>query len=130
MPAKAAGVDWREATLERARTLIKQAVPDVVEEIKWRKPSNGMKGVPVWSRGGILCTGETYEDKVKFTFMQGAALPDPKKLFNSSLEGGTRRAFDVFEGDAIDAAGFKALVRAAAQFNAAKGTLKGTAARR
>ena len=84
--------DWRGETLARVRSLIRQAVPDTVEEVKWRKPSNAMLGVPVWSRDGILCTGETYKNAVKLTFMKGAALEDPSGLFNSSLEGGTRRA--------------------------------------
>jgi hypothetical protein len=105
--------DWRGETLARVRALIRAAVPDVVEEVKWR-------GVPVWSHGGILCTGETYKDKVKLTFAHGAALADPKGLFNASLEGNTRRAIDIAEGAAIDEAAFKALVREAAKWNAAK----------
>jgi hypothetical protein len=105
--------DWRGPTLARLRALIRQAVPDVVEEIKWRKPSNPA-GVPCWSHGGkLICTGETYKDKVKLTFAHGASLPDPAHLFNASLDGGTRRAIDVCEGDQIDGAAFKALVRAA-----------------
>ncbi len=109
--------DWRGALLLRLRDLIKQAVPDVVEEVKWRKPSSPL-GVPVWSRDGIICTGETYKDKVKLTFAQGASVEDPAGLFNSSLEGNTRRAVDFHEGDGIDEEAFKALVRAAAERNA------------
>lgn len=108
--------DWRRATLARVRVLIKQAVPDVVEEVKWRKPSNPA-GVPVWSHGGIICTGETYKDKVKLTFAKGAALKDPSRLFNSGLDGNVRRAIDIYEGDAIDEKTFKALVRAAVTLN-------------
>jgi hypothetical protein len=110
--------DWRAETLDRMRTLIKQADPDVVEEVKWRKPSNGNRGVPVWSHGGIICTGETYKAAVKFTFAQGASLPDPAGLFNASLDGGTRRAIDIHEGDMVDEKAFKALVRAAVKLNA------------
>ena len=99
------------------RALIKQAVPDVVEELKWKKPSNP-SGVPVWSRAGIICTGETYKDKVKLTFAKGAALEDPSRLFNSSLEGNVRRAIDIREGEKIDEDAFKALVRAAVVLNA------------
>jgi hypothetical protein len=109
--------DWRGETLARVRALIRQAVPDVVEEVKWRKPSNPL-GVPVWSHEGILCTGETYKDKVKFTFAKGASLDDPAGLFNASLEGHTRRAIDLYEGDEIDARAFKSLIRAAAALNA------------
>ena len=107
---------WRGETLTRLRELIKQADPDVVEEMKWKKPSNPA-GVPVWSHGGIICTGETYKDKVKLTFAKGAALDDPSGLFNSSLEGNTRRAIDIREGDSIDEDAFKALVRAAVTQN-------------
>lgn len=89
---------WRGETLARVRSLIQQADAQVVEEVKWRKPSNSMSGVPVWSHDGILCTGETYKDKVKLTFAKGASLDDPSRLFNSSLEGGTRRAIDIREG--------------------------------
>ena len=103
--------DWRGGLLSRIRTLVKQAVPGVVEEWKWR-------GVPVWSYGGILCTGETYKSVVKVTFAKGASLDDPSGLFNSSLEGNTRRAIDFAEGDKIDEAAFKALLRAAAALNA------------
>jgi len=109
--------DWRGRTLARVRALIKDALPEVVEEVKWRKPSNAMAGIPVWSRDGIVCTGETYKDKVKLTFAKGAALDDPAGLFNSSLGGNTRRAIDLHEGDAIDEAAFKSLVRAAAELN-------------
>ncbi len=108
--------DWRGATLAGLRALILDAVPDVVEEVKWRKPSNP-SGVPVWSKDGIICTGETYKDKVKLTFDKGASLDDPKGLFNSSLDGNVRRAIDFLEGTKIDEAGSKALFRAAAQFN-------------
>src|SRR5690349_814889 len=94
--------DWRGETLARVRALIKQADPDVVEEVKWRKPSNSMLGVPVWEHDGIICTGETYKAVVKLTFARGAALEDPSGLFNSSLEGNVRRAIDIHEGDRID----------------------------
>lgn len=113
--------DWRGETLSRMRKLIKEATPDVVEEVKWRKPSNSMLGVPVWSRNGIICTGETYKDKVKFTFAKGAALKDPAKLFNSSLDGNVRRAIDILEGEEIDASAFKALIRAAVALNKSVG---------
>jgi hypothetical protein len=109
--------DWRGEMLSRIRGLIKQAAPEVVEEIKWRKKSNPF-GVPVWSDGGILLTGETYKDKVKLTFAKGASLDDPAGLFNSSLEGKERRAIDFSEGDGIDEEAFKALVRSAAELNA------------
>src|SRR3954468_23663631 len=99
--------DWRGETLARARKLIKQADPDVVEEVKWRKPSNSMLGVPVWEHAGIICTGETYKSVVKMTFAKGAALKDPSGLFNSSLEGNVRRAIDLREGDEIDEGAFK-----------------------
>ena len=108
--------DWRGETLARVRALIREADPEVVEEVKWRKPSNPT-GVPTWSHGGIICTGETYKDKVKLTFAKGAALDDPAGLFNASLDGGTRRAVDLFEGDAVDAEAFKALLRAAVAVN-------------
>jgi hypothetical protein len=111
--------DWRGATLKRLRTLILEADPAVVETVKWRKPSNPM-GVPVWEHAGIICTGETYRDKVKLTFAQGASLPDPSGLFNSSLDGNTRRAIDFHEGDEVDEDAFKALVREAAAFNGAR----------
>jgi hypothetical protein len=109
--------DWRGETLARVRTLIEQADPEVVEEVKWRKPSNGMLGVPVWSHAGILCTGETYKNTVKLTFAKGASLKDPSGLFNSSLEGNTRRAIDFHEGDRIDEKALKALIRAAVALN-------------
>ena len=109
--------DWRGETLARVRKLIKEACPDVVEDVKWKKPSNPM-GVPVWERDGLICTGETYKDKVKLTFAKGAALLDPSGLFNSSLDGNVRRAIDIGEGDRIDATALKALIRAAAALNA------------
>jgi len=105
--------DWRGEVLGHARSLIRKADPHVVEEWEWR-------GVPVWSHAGIICTGETYKNVVKMTFAKGASLPDPSGLFNSSLEGNTRRAIDVHEGDAIDAAALKALVRAAVTLNESK----------
>ena len=111
--------DWRGNLLARIRTLIKQADPDVVEEVKWRKPSNPT-GLPVWEHDGIICTGETYKDKVKLTFASGAALEDPSVLFNSSLEGNTRRAIDIHEGDKINEKALKALVRAAVALNTSK----------
>ncbi|HEX6929254.1 MAG TPA: DUF1801 domain-containing protein [Gammaproteobacteria bacterium] len=113
--------DWRGKALARIRKLIKDADPEIIEEVKWRKPSNP-SGVPVWSRDGILCTGETYKDKVKLTFANGASLNDPSRLFNSSLEGKLRRAIDIREGDAIDDAAFKELVRAAVALNVEKGS--------
>ncbi len=109
--------DWRGETLARVRILIKQADPEVVEEVKWRKPSNSMLGVPVWSHAGIICTGETYKNVVKMTFAKGASLKDPSGLFNSSLEGNTRRAIDFHEGDEIDEKALKALIRAAVALN-------------
>ena len=111
--------DWRGETLARARAVIKQAEPDVVEELKWRKPSSP-GGVPVWSHDGIICTGETYKDKVKLTFAKGASLDDPSGLFNSSLEGNTRRAIDFHEGDKIDEKALKELIRAAVALNTSK----------
>ena len=111
--------DWRGEALARVRNLIKQADPQVGEEVKWRKVSNAMSGVPVWSRGGIICTGETYKDKVKLTFAKGASLEDPSGLFNASLEGNTRRAIDIHEGDEIDEEALKTLVRAAVAQNMA-----------
>ena len=113
--------DWRGEALSRMRKLINEATPDVVEEVKWRKPSNSMLGVPVWSRNGIVCTGETYKDKVKLTFAKGAALKDPAKLFNSSLDGNARRAIDLLEGEEINASAFKALIRAAVALNRSVG---------
>ena len=108
--------DWRGAVLARVRRLIREADPDVVEEVKWRKPSNPA-GVPTWSHAGILCTGETYKDKVKLTFARGASLDDPSGLFNASHDAGTRRAIDIREGEEIDEAAFKALIRAAVALN-------------
>lgn len=109
--------DWRGDVLARIRRLIHEAVPDAIEEVKWRKPSNP-SGVPVWSHNGILCTGETYKDKVKLTFARGASLNDPDGLFNASRDGNTRRAIDIHEGGTIDDEAFKALIRAAAALNA------------
>jgi hypothetical protein len=108
--------DWRGKALARIRALIKQADPDVVEELKWKKPSNP-SGVPVWSHDGMICTGETYKDYIKLTFAKGAALEDPAHLFNSSLVGNARRAIDIHEDDKIDDEAFKALVRAAVALN-------------
>jgi len=123
--------DWRGETLARVRRLIKQADPDVVEEVKWRKPSNAMLGVPVWEHAGIICTGETYKAVVKLTFARGAALTDPSRLFNASLEGNTRRAIDIHEGDAIDEAALKALIRAAVALNVSvRGTARPVRSRR
>ena len=108
--------DWRGETLARIRKLIKAADPDVVEAVKWKKPSNPL-GVPVWEHAGIVCTGETYKDKVKLTFAKGAALKDTSGLFNSSLDGNVRRAIDFHAGDKIDENAFKALIRAAVALN-------------
>lgn len=104
--------DWRGETLARMRELILEADPEIIEEVKWR-------GTPVWSRNGIVCTGESYKTVVKLTFAKGASLPDPKKLFNSSLEGNTRRAIDIKQGDKVDARAFKALIKAAVAANSA-----------
>jgi hypothetical protein len=112
--------DWRDEVLARVRALVGQAVPEMIEERKWKKPSNGMAGVPVWSHDGIVCTGERYARVVKLTFARGAALEDPSRLFNASLDGGTRRAIDIREGDALDAPALQALVRAAAALNASR----------
>lgn len=112
----AALADWRGTLLAQLRRWIHDALPDVVEDVKWRKPSNP-GGVPVWSHGGILCTGEVYKDKVKLTFARGAALPDPAGLFNASLDAGTRRAIDLRAESLVDAAAFQILVRAAAAAN-------------
>ena len=109
--------DWRGATLARLRALIREADPDIVEEVKWRKPTNPA-GVPCWSHDGLVCTGETYKDKVKLTFANGAALDDPARLFNASLDAGTRRAIDLREGDRLDEPAFKAIIHAAAALNA------------
>jgi len=111
--------DWRGEILTRMRALILEAVPEIIEEIKWRKPSNSMLGIPVWSHNGIVCTGETYKKVVKLTFAHGASIPDPSGLFNSSLEGNTRRAIDIHEGEKVDARAFKALVKAAIALNGA-----------
>jgi len=107
---------WRGEMLARLRALIRQADPEVVEECKWKKPSNP-RGVPVWSHNGILCTGETYKTAVKLTFAKGAALDDPEGLFNASLEGNARRAIDFHEGDKINEKAFKSLIRAAVAAN-------------
>ena len=109
--------DWRGETLARVRKLIREADAQVVEEVKWRKPSNSMLGVPVWDHAGIICTGETYKNVVKLTFAKGASLKDPSGLFNASLEGNTRRAIDFHEGDEIDEKALKALIRAAVALN-------------
>jgi hypothetical protein len=111
--------DWRAETLAKIRALIREADPDAVEEVKWRKPSNPA-GVPVWEHAGMICTGETYRDKVKLAFARGAALKDPSGLFNSSLNGGTRRAIDIPEGGGIDEKAFKALIREAVALNLAR----------
>ena len=112
--------DWRDDALARVRSLILEAEPEMVEERKWKKPSNP-SGVPVWSHHGIVCTGETYRSAVKLTFARGASLPDPSGLFNSSLEGATRRAIDIHEGENIDARAFKTLIRAAVGLNTQSG---------
>ena len=109
--------DWREETLARMRALILEAHPEMIEERKWKKPSNAMAGVPVWSHQGMVCTGEVYTKVVKLTFARGARVPDPSRLFNSSLEGNTRRAIDIREGETVDAGAFKALVKAAVAQN-------------
>lgn len=109
--------DWRGDLLAEVRAMILGADPEIVEEVKWRKPSNSMRGVPVWSHNGIICTGETYRDKIKLTFARGAAVADPSGLFNSSLGGTTRRAIDLREGDQLDEAAFTALIRSAVALN-------------
>ena len=114
--------DWRGETLSRMRKLIKAADPHVVEEVKWVKATN--PGTPTWSHDGIICTGEPYKSVVKLTFAKGASLKDPAKLFNSSLEGNTRRAIDIHEGEKVDAGAFKALIRAAVAFNTSGGKAK------
>jgi hypothetical protein len=111
--------DWRGEALSRMRKLIREADPDVVEEVKWVKPSN--PGTPTWSHDGIICTGETYKSAVKLTFANGASLKDPAKLFNSSLTGNTRRAIDIHEGEKVDGRAFKALIRAAVALNTSGG---------
>jgi hypothetical protein len=118
-PARPAADDWRSEALARVRALIKEADPAAVEERKWKKPSRPA-GVPTWSHDGIICTGETYKDKVKFTFARGASLDDPAKLFNASLDAGTRRAIDIHEGDTLNEKALKALFKAAVAFNEAK----------
>jgi hypothetical protein len=109
--------DWRGELISRVRTLIEQADPGMIEERKWRKPSNGMVGIPVWSHNGIVCTGETYKNYVKVTFAKGAELKDPSGLFNAGLDGNVRRAIDIHEGDKINEAAFKALIREAVKLN-------------
>ncbi len=116
--------DWRGDALQRARRLIKEAVPDVAEETKWVKPTNPM-GVPTWSRDGLICTGEVYKDKVKLTFAKGASLVDPTGLFNASLDAGTRRAIDIREGETLDGDAFKALVLSAVEQNQQTGSSGG-----
>ena len=111
--------DWRGAMLARLRRLIREADPGVVETVKWRKPSSPL-GVPVWEHDGIICTGETYKDKVKLTFARGASLDDPGGLFNSSLDGGTRRAIDFHQGDDVDEEAFKALIAEAVTLNGSR----------
>jgi hypothetical protein len=110
--------DWRGETLSRMRKLIKEADPDVVEEVKWVKATS--PGTPVWSDGGIICTGESYKSKVKLTFAKGASLEDPAGLFNSSLDGNVRRAIDIQEGEEVDADAFKALIRDAVALNTSR----------
>ncbi|MGV7122564.1 DUF1801 domain-containing protein [Sphingopyxis sp. 550A] len=111
--------DWRGAVLATLRTLIREADPAIEERVKWRKPTNPA-GVPTWERAGVICTGETYKDKVKLTFAKGAAVADPAGLFNASLDGNVRRAIDLFESDRVDAEAFTALVRCAVEANLAK----------
>ena len=111
--------DWRGEMLSRIRAVVKQADPDVIEECKWKKPSNP-RGVPVWSHGGMICTGETHKSVVKMTFAKGAFLDDPAGLFNSSLDGNLRRAIDLHEGDKLNEKALKALIRAAVALNASK----------
>jgi hypothetical protein len=115
--------DWRGETLAEVRRLIHEADPEIVEEVKWVKPTNPW-GVPVFSHAGIVCTGEAYKEVVKLTFARGASLDDPRRLFNASLEGGTRRAIDIREGEALDAEAFKALIQAAVEENLRSGALK------
>jgi hypothetical protein len=122
--------DWRGATLARLRALIKEADAQVVEEVKWRKPSNAMLGVPVWEHAGIICTGETYKEYVKLTFAKGAALPDPAGLFNASLEGNVRRAIDIHEGEKVNDKAFKALIRAAVALNTSAAAARPVRAKR
>jgi len=126
-PVKAAA-DWRSATIARVRALINEAVPGVVEEAKWAKASTPA-GVPTWSQAGIICTGETYKDKVKLTFARGASLADPAKLFNAADTGATRRAIDIREGDKLNEKAFKALIKEAVALNTAKKPVKKAAKR-
>lgn len=126
--AAASKSDWRRATLARVRALIEEADPEATEEAKWKKPTNPA-GVPTWSHDGIICTGETYKDKVKLTFAQGAALKDPAKLFNAADTGATRRAIDIREGDTLNEKAFKALVKAAVALNTATASAKKKAKR-
>lgn len=120
---KKVAADWRRETLASVRALIAETDPDVIEEAKWKKPSNPA-GVPTWSHDGIICTGETYKDKVKLTFARGAALKDPSKLFNASLDAGTRRAIDIAEGDRLNEKAFKALIKQAVALNTGKAKKK------
>ncbi len=115
--------DWRDDLLRQLRSLIEEVDPDVLEEAKWVKPSNPA-GVPTWSHDGIVCTGETYKDKVKLTFARGASLPDPSRLFNASLDAGTRRAIDLVEGAQFDSGALQQLVREAVEFNVARAAAK------
>ena len=117
------GIDWRHDTLDQIRVLIEQTDPDVSEEAKWAKASNPA-GVPTWSHDGTICTGEIYKDKVKLTFMHGASLDDPDRLFNASLDAGTRRAIDIIEGSKLDSQAFKALIRAAVDLNVGRAAAK------
>lgn len=118
-PQQAVSGDWRRETLARVRALIKEAAPRATEEAKWKKPTNPA-GVPTWSQDGIICTGETYADKVKLSFARGASLADPAKLFNAADTGATRRAIDIREGDELDEQAFKALIKEAVAANGAK----------
>ena len=118
-----AGIDWRHDTLDRIRVLIEETDTDVAEEAKWAKASNPA-GVPTWSHDGLICTGEIYKDKVKLTFMHGASLDDPDRLFNASLDAGTRRAIDIIEGSKLDSQAFKALIRAAVDLNVGRAAAK------
>ena len=117
MAPKSRQSDWREATLDRIRAMIAEADPEMIEERKWKKPSNGMTGVPVWSHHGIVCTGETYKDYVKMTFAKGAFVKDPSGLFNAGLAGNLRRAIDIRQGDKINEKAMKALIKAAVKLN-------------
>jgi hypothetical protein len=117
-PQDSSSADWRDEMLSRIRALVMQAHPGMSEERKWRKPSNGMVGVPVWSHNGIVCTGEKYKNAVKMTFAKGAELEDPAGLFNSSLAGNVRRAIDFHQGDKINERALKALIKAAVKLNA------------